>query len=77
MSMTSAGIHPLARHRKNNGSIPTPWSVDCWSVFVEDEQQLSEAVRYVERHPEKEGLAKQEWDFVVPTEAAKKCHRCN
>ena len=66
MAMTRAGIHPLARHRKSDGTVPTPWSESIWSVFINDEAQLEAAIRYVRRHPMKEGLPEQNWPFVVP-----------
>ena len=54
MPLTRAGIHPLYEHRKNDGSVPTPWSVGAWSVFINDPKQLNTAVKYVERHSSKE-----------------------
>jgi REP element-mobilizing transposase RayT len=66
MELTRRGIHPLRQYRKNNGSIPTPWGVGCWSVFINDEEQLLSAIEYVRRHPLKEGLSSQEYPFVVP-----------
>lgn len=50
------GYHPM----------PTPWAKKCWSVFIEDESQLKNAIDYVNRHPLKEGLAPQYWNFVTP-----------
>ena len=32
---------------------------------MKDEAQLQAAIRYVERHPEKEGLARQHWAFTA------------
>jgi hypothetical protein len=65
MSLTRAGIHPLEKHRKG-AAVPSPWSEGIWSVFINDEKQLKNAIEYVERHPEKEGLAAQRWTFVTP-----------
>ena len=65
MAMTRAGLHPLARRRKSDGTIPTPWSESIWSVFINDDAQLEAAVRYVNRHPMKEGLQEQDSRFVV------------
>jgi hypothetical protein len=59
MALTRAGIHPLRDHATNGGAVPTPWTAKCWSVFVNDAAQLMAAIRYVERHPMKEGLAPQ------------------
>ena len=66
MSLTRAGIHPLAQYRNNRGTVPTPWSVGIWSVFINDKDQLRNAIAYVERHPMKEGLPAQTYPFLVP-----------
>jgi len=52
----------------DGGVTPTPWGKGCWSVFIRDEAQLRNAIGYVQRHPTKEGLAPQHWDFVHPPE---------
>jgi REP element-mobilizing transposase RayT len=66
MAMTRAGVHPLARYRTRQGTIPTPWAEGAWSVFIEDAKQLGAAIAYVQRHPLKEGLPMQKWGFVTP-----------
>ncbi len=62
--LTRLGIHPLNGHIGKRGGLPTPWSEGCWTVFIDNDAQLHAAIRYVERHAEKEGLAKQHWSFV-------------
>lgn len=64
-SLTDSGVHPLTGHTGKRGGLPTPWSEGCWKVFIDDDEQLASAIRYVERHPEKEGLGSQMWEFVV------------
>ena len=66
MSLTRADVHPLRACRKPDGTVPTPWSEGIWSVFINDEEQLSAAIRYVLRHPETEGLPMRNWPFVRP-----------
>jgi REP element-mobilizing transposase RayT len=66
MAMTRAGVHPLAEFRRPDDTIPSPWSDGIWSVFINDVDQLRAAIAYVERHPEKEGLAAQVYPFVTP-----------
>ena len=66
MHLTREGIHPLQQFRKNDGSVPTPWGANCWSVFIDNVDQLRNAIRYVERHPEKERLPAQSYPFIVP-----------
>lgn len=64
MALNRATLHPLQLYRKPDGTVPTPWSEGVWSVFINHVDQLHAAVRYVERHPEKEGLPVQRWDFI-------------
>lgn len=56
--------HPMPM--QFDGTRPTPWSKSCWSVFINDLEQLRSAIAYVERHPEKEGLPRQSYSFVTP-----------
>lgn len=65
MHLGAAGLHPLRDYRARDDTVPTPWSEKCWSVFIEDADHLRAAIAYVERHPEKEGLAPQRWEFVT------------
>jgi REP element-mobilizing transposase RayT len=69
MELTRNSIHPLAQFRKNDGAFPTPWASNCWSVFINIIEQLRAAIRYVEHHPQKEGLAAQRFPFVIPAPA--------
>jgi hypothetical protein len=65
MSLTRNGQHPLRSFSKSDGTIPTPWSEGIWSVFINDQEQLHSAIRYVDRHSEKEGLSPQRWQFIT------------
>lgn len=60
--MKLEGTHPM----RGYDPVPTPWSKSCWSVFINDESQLRNAIDYVNRHPRKEGLAPQNWEFITP-----------
>ena len=62
--LNERGAHPLTGFTGKRGGLPTPWGEGCWKVFIDEEPQLRQAMRYVERHPEKEGLAPQKWGFV-------------
>jgi REP element-mobilizing transposase RayT len=63
MALTRGDAHPLALF---GNPAPTPWSAGIWSVFITDPQQLAAAIAYIQRHPEKEGLAPQSWEFITP-----------
>lgn len=54
--------HPMAGYP----DCPTAWGKKCWSVFINDTVQLRRAIDYVNRHPMKEGLESQRWDFITP-----------
>jgi REP element-mobilizing transposase RayT len=64
-----AGVHPLERFVGKRGGPPTPWSEGCWKVFIDDIAQLRAAVDYVRRHPAKEGLPAQSWNFTTTCDA--------
>jgi len=60
--MIRDGTHPFGAYNPP----PTPWAKSFWSVYIADDRQLRNAISYVKRHPEKEGMALQEWNFVKP-----------
>jgi REP element-mobilizing transposase RayT len=59
-------LHPLAAYRQRDGSLPSPWGRRGWNVFLNDEEHLRNAVRYVQENPVKEGKPQQRWGFVTP-----------
>lgn len=65
MALRRRGCHPLERYRRGD-QFPTPWAKGEWSVFISEVEHAKSAVRYVENHPQKEGLPDQHWDFVKP-----------
>ncbi len=44
----------------------TPWTRNGWKVFINDEEILYAAAKYVEANPEAAGLKPQQWSFVTP-----------
>jgi hypothetical protein len=66
-SLTDSGIHPLTGYVGKRGGLPTPWSEGCWKVFIDTSEQLDLAIKYIERHPAKECLPAQQWNFVSPS----------
>ena len=68
-------IEKVVRQLKQNATIclkeenahppaATPWGDSCWKVFLEDDESLCRAIRYVEENPMKEGKKPQRWSFV-------------
>jgi REP element-mobilizing transposase RayT len=44
----------------------TPWTRNCWKVFINDEIALRAAAKYVAANPAAAGLMAQDWSFVTP-----------
>src|SRR5260370_18024887 len=51
-----------------NGTPPTPWSPGEWKVFLDTDEGIRRAIRYVEENPLKEGKPRQNWKVVTPFE---------
>ena len=64
MEVRAAGTHPLHAFEAD-GVLPSMWAERSWSVFISEREHLRCAVDYVDRHPGKEGLPEQNWDFVT------------
>mgnify|MGYP002636945885 CR=1 FL=1 len=58
--------HPFAAHLKNDGSFPRIWAENHWKVYLDSEEQIETAIRYVKENPEREGKRCQHWSFVSP-----------
>ena len=66
-AMRAHGCHPLLRFVTSlSVTPPTLWAERCWSVYINDVEQLRAAIEYVEQHPAKEGLSTQTYPFVSP-----------
>ncbi len=60
------GIHPLAAHATAGKRPPRMWATRRWKVYLDSEESIETAIRYVEENPEKEGKPRQNWSFVTP-----------
>ena len=67
--LTSTGIHPLAARADATGRAPTPWADGGWERYLNDRDEIVDAVDYVNANPRKHDLPDQNWDFVVPVPA--------
>jgi REP element-mobilizing transposase RayT len=65
-ALRAAGCHPLQAYEQTDGTIPTPWAEGCWKVFLDSDQDVRRAVRYVNQNPTRDGLPEQMWPFVTP-----------
>ena len=64
--LTRSGLHSMHKYRdQNKGRIPSIWAEGHWAVFIDSEEQMQSAIRYVEQNPIKEGKRQQHWSFVT------------
>ena len=59
-------LHPLSGQLDSLGNIPTPWSSKCWVVYLDSDEDILSAIRYVDANPIKEGMPRQLWRFECP-----------
>jgi REP element-mobilizing transposase RayT len=64
MQLSKDGLHPFAAQRQADGLLPSPWARKGWKVFLDAQEDVARAIRYVEQNPVKEGLPVQRWSFV-------------
>ena len=69
-SLREQGIDPMQGHLDGSGHPQSPWGSKLWKVYINDEQHLRQAIRYVEKNPLKEGKPVQRWSFIVPFASA-------
>ncbi len=50
-----------------------PWATGRWRVYLDSEDAIENAIRYVEENPIKEGRPEQRWSFVSPFCGLDKC----
>jgi hypothetical protein len=64
--LIESGLHPLADFAEPGSTTLSPWGRNRWKVFLFHKRHPLQAIRYVERNPEKEGKRRQNWSFVTP-----------
>ena len=60
-----AGMHPLAEFISKSNRPPRMWSAREWKHYLDSEEDIESAIRYVEQNPEREGKRPQRWSFVT------------
>jgi REP element-mobilizing transposase RayT len=66
VQLNGEGCHPLVSCSGRRGGPPTPWAENCWKCFLNTDEDIARAVRYVQDNPAKEGKRPQRWSFVTP-----------
>jgi REP element-mobilizing transposase RayT len=64
-ALEEAGLHPFVEHRAKDGRFPSVWTHRGWKVFLDSDEDVMRAIKYVEDNPTKDGLREQHWSFVV------------
>ena len=57
-------LHPFLGYHDASGDVPAAWASRGWKVFLNTQQDIERAVKYVEENPIKQGLPRQTWGFV-------------
>jgi REP element-mobilizing transposase RayT len=57
-------LHPQSRYVDAKGKLPSMWEEKLWKVYLNNEEAIRAAIRYVEDNPVKEGKPPQKWSFV-------------
>jgi hypothetical protein len=48
--LVADGLHPLQRFANPDGSIPSPWSVKPWVVYLFDDEDMIRSIDYINKH---------------------------
>ena len=57
-------LHPFLKYRDSSGHLPPAWTSRGWKVFLDSNEDLRRAVKYVQDNPVKQRLPRQTWEFV-------------
>jgi REP element-mobilizing transposase RayT len=63
--VVAESCHPLAQHADQNGRIPRMWSAGEWKIYLDSEEAIENAIRYVEENPLREHMPSQKWPFIT------------
>jgi REP element-mobilizing transposase RayT len=61
------GRHPMSHCQKTDQDrLPSAWAEGHWKVYLDSEEAIENAIRYVGDNPVKEEKPAQRWSFVTP-----------
>ena len=60
------GRHPMQAQLDTDGQLPSIWARGCWKVYLDNDEAIMNAIRYVEENPIEEGKPRQHWTWVTP-----------
>jgi REP element-mobilizing transposase RayT len=59
-------LHPQQEFQRDGGRVPSMWAEGQWKVYLDTEEAIEAAIRYVEENPIKEDKPPQQWPFLTP-----------
>jgi REP element-mobilizing transposase RayT len=62
----SGGPKGHALDRRTDRALPSPWAHRFWKVWLDSATDIHRSIDYVNNNPIKQGLKKQNWNFVTP-----------
>jgi hypothetical protein len=60
------GIHPLQKFAKKDGTVPSPWSVKPWVVYLFTNEDVVRSIDYTNDNLRRSRLPTQTYSFIVP-----------
>ena len=64
--LLAESLHPMESYREKEGRLPSMWGEGQWIVYLDSEESIINAIRYVNENPTREGRPFQNWSFVTP-----------
>jgi REP element-mobilizing transposase RayT len=61
----STHSHPMQSYSRGLSRLPSMWGEGQWIVYLDTEEAILNAIRYVNENPIREGLCQQNWGFVT------------
>ena len=65
VQLVQESLHPFKRFQKPGDALTSCWARQSWRVFLDREEDVLRAIRYVEENPIKAGFRPQRWKFVA------------
>jgi REP element-mobilizing transposase RayT len=63
--LRNEGLDPMQGCHTRRGQTRSSWARGQWNVYLDTEEAICNAIRYVEQNPMKEGKPPQRWSFVT------------
>jgi len=64
--LLAESLHPMQSYREKEDRLPSMWGEGQWIVYLDTEESIVNAIRYVNENRTREGMSFQSWSFVTP-----------